>query len=343
MTTAELQGRILELGMPKFTAKQISQWVYQKGATTFDEMTNISKKHRELLDAHFVVGRMPATDKQTSKDGTVKYLFPTEDGQSVETVYIPENDRATLCVSSQVGCKMNCLFCQTGKQGFQGNLTAADILNQIYSIDRPDSLTNIVFMGQGEPLDNYDNVMKAIGLLTSEEGWAWSPRRITVSTVGLKKNLKRFVEESECHLAVSMHFPFHETRLQFMPAERQYGIEEIVELLSQYDWSHQRRLSFEYIVFGDWNDSLDYGKEIVNLLHGLECRVNLIRFHQIPDSDLRNTEPQQMIRLRDYLTQHGVFTTIRASRGEDIYAACGLLSTKKLQSEQNVNSEPGYK
>ena len=235
MTTAELQGRILELGMPKFTAKQISQWVYQKGATTFDEMTNISKKHRELLDAHFVVGRMPATDKQTSKDGTVKYLFPTEDGQSVETVYIPENDRATLCVSSQVGCKMNCLFCQTGKQGFQGNLTAADILNQIYSIDRPDSLTNIVFMGQGEPLDNYDNVMKAIGLLTSEEGWAWSPRRITVSTVGLKKNLKRFVEESECHLAVSMHFPFHETRLQFMPAERQYGIEEIVELLSQYD------------------------------------------------------------------------------------------------------------
>jgi 23S rRNA (adenine2503-C2)-methyltransferase len=329
MTTAELQERILELGMPKFTAKQISQWVYQKGATTFDEMTNISKKHRELLDAHFVVGRMPATDKQTSKDGTVKYLFPTEDGQSVETVYIPENDRATLCVSSQVGCKMNCLFCQTGKQGFQGNLTAADILNQIYSIDRPDSLTNIVFMGQGEPLDNYDNVMKAIGLLTSEEGWAWSPRRITVSTVGLKKNLKRFVEESECHLAVSMHFPFHETRLQFMPAERQYGIEEIVELLSQYDWSHQRRLSFEYTMFEGVNDSMIFAKEIVRLLKNLDCRVNLIRYHRIPNVELNDTQMPKMTAFRDYLTKHDVYTTIRTSRGQDIEAACGMLITKE--------------
>ncbi|MBR3478575.1 MAG: 23S rRNA (adenine(2503)-C(2))-methyltransferase RlmN [Bacteroidaceae bacterium] len=329
MTTAELQERILELGMPKFTAKQISQWVYQKGATTFDEMTNISKKHRELLDAHFVVGRMPATDKQTSKDGTVKYLFPTEDGQSVETVYIPENDRATLCVSSQVGCKMNCLFCQTGKQGFQGNLTAADILNQIYSIDRPDSLTNIVFMGQGEPLDNYDNVMKAIGLLTSEEGWAWSPRRITVSTVGLKKNLKRFVEESECHLAVSMHFPFHETRSQFMPAERQYGIEEIVELLSQYDWSHQRRLSFEYTMFEGVNDSMIFAKEIVRLLKNLDCRVNLIRYHRIPNVELNDTPMPKMTAFRDYLTKHDVYTTIRTSRGQDIEAACGMLITKE--------------
>ena len=327
MTTAELQERILELGMPKFTAKQISQWVYQKGATTFDEMTNISKKHRELLDAHFVVGRMPATDKQTSKDGTVKYLFPTEDGQSVETVYIPENDRATLCVSSQVGCKMNC--CQTGKQGFQGNLTAADILNQIYSIDRPDSLTNIVFMGQGEPLDNYDNVMKAIGLLTSEEGWAWSPRRITVSTVGLKKNLKRFVEESECHLAVSMHFPFHETRSQFMPAERQYGIEEIVELLSQYDWSHQRRLSFEYTMFEGVNDSMIFAKEIVRLLKNLDCRVNLIRYHRIPNVELNDTPMPKMTAFRDYLTKHDVYTTIRTSRGQDIEAACGMLITKE--------------
>ena len=233
MNTTELQAIVLELGMPKFTAKQIAQWVYQKRVTTFDEMTNISKRHRDLLAERFIVGRRTAKDVHTSKDGTVKYLFPTEDGQSVETVYIPEKDRATLCVSSQVGCKMNCSFCQTGKQGFQGNLTTADILNQIYSIDQPESLTNIVFMGQGEPLDNYDALMKAINLLTSDEGWAWSPKRITVSTVGLKKNLKRFVEESECHLAVSMHFPFHETRMQYMPAERQYGIEEIVELLTQ--------------------------------------------------------------------------------------------------------------
>lgn len=330
MTTAELQEKILELGMPKFTAKQIVQWVYQKGATSFDEMTNISKRHRELLAANFVVGRMPATEVQTSKDGTVKYLFPTESGQSVETVYIPEKDRATLCVSSQVGCKMNCHFCQTGKQGFQGNLTTADILNQIYSIEHPDQLTNIVFMGQGEPLDNYDALMKAIGLLTSEEGWAWSPRRITVSTVGLKKNLKRFVEESECHLAVSMHFPFHETRLQYMPAERQYGIEDIVELLSQYDWSHQRRLSFEYTMFDGVNDSMVFAKEIVRLLKNLDCRVNLIRYHRIPDVELNDTPMPKMTAFRDYLTKHGVYTTIRTSRGQDIEAACGMLISKDL-------------
>ena len=328
MNTTELQAIVLELGMPKFTAKQIAQWVYQKQAATFDEMTNISKRHRDLLAERFVVGRMLAKEVHTSKDGTIKYLFPTEDGQSVETVYIPEKDRATLCVSSQVGCKMNCLFCQTGKQGFHGNLTTADILNQIFSIDQPESLTNIVFMGQGEPLDNYDALMKAIGLLTSAEGWGWSPKRITVSTVGLKKNLKRFVEESECHLAVSMHFPFHETRLQYMPAERQYGIEEIVELLSQYDWSHQRRLSFEYTMFDGVNDSMVFAKEIVRLLKNLDCRVNLIRYHRIPDIALEDTQMPKMTAFRDYLTKHGVYTTIRTSRGQDIEAACGMLISK---------------
>ncbi|MBO4565256.1 MAG: 23S rRNA (adenine(2503)-C(2))-methyltransferase RlmN [Bacteroidaceae bacterium] len=329
MNTTELQAIVLELGMPKFTAKQIAQWVYQKRVTTFDEMTNISKRHRDLLAERFAVGRRTAKDVHTSKDGTVKYLFPTEDGQSVETVYIPEKDRATLCVSSQVGCKMNCSFCQTGKQGFQGNLTTADILNQIYSIDQPESLTNIVFMGQGEPLDNYDALMKAINLLTSDEGWAWSPKRITLSTVGLKKNLKRFVEESECHLAVSMHFPFHETRMQYMPAERQYGIEEIVELLSQYDWSHQRRLSFEYTMFDGVNDSMVFAKEIVRLLKNLDCRVNLIRYHRIPDVELEDTPLPKMTAFRDYLTKHGVYTTIRTSRGQDIQAACGMLISKE--------------
>ena len=328
LTIAQLQQEVTELGMPRFTAGQIAQWIYQKGATTFDEMTNISKRHRELLADKFVVGRVPAKEVHTSKDGTVKYLFPTEDGQAVETVFIPEKDRATLCVSSQVGCKMNCLFCQTGKQGFHGNLTVTDILNQIYSIDDADRLTNIVFMGQGEPLDNYDNLNTAIEILTTDYGWAWSPKRITVSTVGLKKNLKRFVEESECHLAVSMHFPFHETREQYMPAERQYGIEEIVDLLSQYDWSHQRRLSFEYTMFDGVNDSLVYAKEIVRLLKNLDCRVNLIRYHQIPEVPLSYSPLPKMTAFRDYLTKHGVYTTIRTSRGQDIEAACGMLITK---------------
>ena len=320
---------VLELGMPKFTAKQIAQWVYQKNVHDFESMTNISKHHRELLAENCSVGTSVPVETQTSADGTVKYLFPTEGSKYVETVYIPENDRATLCVSSQVGCKMGCMFCQTGRQGFEGNLTVTDILNQIYSIDKPETLTNIVFMGQGEPLDNYDSLMKAINIITADFGWAWSPKRITVSTVGLKKNLERFLRESECHLAVSMHFPIHEQRLRYMPAERQFPIEEVVDLLRNYDWSHQRRLSFEYTMFDGVNDSMLFAKEIVRLLAGLDCRVNLIRYHRIPGLELSESTQVKMTSFRDYLTRHGVYTTIRTSRGQDIDAACGLLTTKR--------------
>lgn len=326
---AELQDMVLELGMPKFTAKQIAQWVYQKNVHDFESMTNISKHHRELLAENCSVGTSVPVETQTSADGTVKYLFPTEGSKYVETVYIPENDRATLCVSSQVGCKMGCMFCQTGRQGFEGNLTVTDILNQIYSIDKPETLTNIVFMGQGEPLDNYDSLMKAINIITADFGWAWSPKRITVSTVGLKKNLERFLRESECHLAVSMHFPIHEQRLRYMPAERQFPIEEVVDLLRNYDWSHQRRLSFEYTMFDGVNDSMLFAKEIVRLLAGLDCRVNLIRYHRIPGLELSESTQVKMTSFRDYLTRHGVYTTIRTSRGQDIDAACGLLTTKR--------------
>lgn len=344
LTLDELQTVVKSLGMPAFTAKQIAQWVYGKRVRSIDEMTNLSTKNRALLSESFEIGASAPVDSMHSVDGTIKYLYQTVDHQYIESVYIPDGDRATLCVSSQIGCKMGCKFCMTGRQGFHGHLSVSDILNQIYSLPEAERLTNVVYMGQGEPFDNLENVLRSTEILTADFGWGWSPKRITVSTVGIRKEgLERFLKESQCHLAISMHNPIPEQRAQLMPAERLISIREVVEVLRSYDWSHQRRLSFEYIVFGDWNDSLDYGKEIVNLLHGLECRVNLIRFHQIPDSDLRNTEPQQMIRLRDYLTQHGVFTTIRASRGEDIYAACGLLSTKKLQSEQNVNSEPGYK
>ncbi len=344
LTLDELQTVVKSLGMPAFTAKQIAQWVYFKRVRSIDEMTNLSTKNRALLSESFEIGASAPVDSMHSVDGTIKYLYQTVDHQYIESVYIPDGDRATLCVSSQIGCKMGCKFCMTGRQGFHGHLSVSDILNQIYSLPEAERLTNVVYMGQGEPFDNLENVLRSTEILTADFGWGWSPKRITVSTVGIRKEgLERFLKESQCHLAISMHNPIPEQRAQLMPAERLISIREVVEVLRSYDWSHQRRLSFEYIVFGDWNDSLDYGKEIVNLLRGLECRVNLIRFHQIPDSDLRNTEPQQMIRLRDYLTQHGVFTTIRASRGEDIYAACGLLSTKKLQSEQNVNSEPGYK
>ncbi len=333
MTLGEMKDAVAELGMPGFTAKQIAKWIYESHVKDIDEMTNISKTNRQRLKEAFTVGAMEPLDCQRSVDGTVKYLFPTASGKFVETVFIPDKDRATLCVSSQVGCKMNCLFCQTGKQGFEGNLTAADILNQIYALPEADRLTNVVFMGQGEPMDNLDNVLRATEALTAEWGYAWSPKRITVSSVGVKNKLKRFLDESECHVAISMHSPIHEQRRQLMPAEGQMTIHDVVELLKQYDFSHQRRISFEYIVFGGVNDSMLHAREIVKLVSGLECRVNLIRFHTIPNVDLHGADDQKMEALRDYLTAHGVFTTIRASRGQDIFAACGLLSTAKKNHE----------
>lgn len=329
MSLFELQVAVKELGMPAFTAKQIVKWLYEKHVTSIDEMTNISKDNREKLKEKFNIGCADPIDEQKSKDGTIKYLFPTGDGKFIETVYIPDKDRATLCVSCQVGCKMNCLFCQTGKQGYQGSLSAKDILNQIYSLPERDKLTNIVFMGQGEPMDNLDNVLCATEILTADYGYAWSPKRITVSSVGIKDKLKRFLEESDCHVAISMHSPLHDQREHLMPAEKGMPIKDIVELLRNYDFSHQRRLSFEYIVFGGINDSIQHAKEIVKLLRGLDCRINLIRFHQIPEVNLHGADETKMEEFRDYLTQHGVFTTIRASRGQDIYAACGLLSTAK--------------
>ena len=329
LTSQQLKEVAEEMGLPKFTASQIAKWLYQAGATSIDEMTNISKAGRARLSERYCVGTMPPIDCQRSVDGTIKYLFPTENGKFVETVYIPDNERATLCVSSQVGCKMNCLFCQTGKQGFEGNLTAADILNQICALPERDKLTNIVFMGQGEPMDNLDNVLKATNILTADYGFQWSPKRITVSSVGIKNKLKRFLDESECHIAISMHSPLPEQRQKIMPAERQMSITDIVTLLKQYDFTHQRRASFEYIMFNGINDSMMHAREIVRLTSGLECRVNLIRFHTIPDVDLPGSDMKRMESFRDYLTAHGVFTTIRASRGQDIFAACGLLSTAK--------------
>ena len=338
LTTAELKQVAQQLGMPAFTGGQIAKWLYEKGVMSIDEMTNISKLNRERLAAEYCVGAMAPIDCQKSVDGTIKYLFPVLTShlspltsKFVETVFIPDGDRATLCVSSQVGCKMNCLFCQTGKQGFEGNLTVADILNQIYALPERDLLTNVVFMGQGEPMDNLDNVLKATEILTAADGYAWSPKRITVSSVGVKNKLKRFLDESQCHVAISMHSPLHDQRLSLMPAEKAMNISDVVELLKQYDFTHQRRCSFEYICFSELNDTLEHGREIVRLVRGLECRVNLIRFHQIPDVDLPGADLSRMEQLRDYLTANGVFTTIRASRGQDIFAACGLLSTAKQQ------------
>lgn len=328
----ELREVAARVGLPAFAARQMAEWLYSRGATSVAEMTNLSKKGRERLAAFCEVGRSGPALCQTSVDGTRKYLFPTRAGRFVETVYIPDGDRATLCVSSQVGCKMGCRFCMTGRQGFEGSLTAGEILNQIYSLPEREQLTNVVFMGQGEPFDNLDEVLRATDILTADYALGWSPHRITVSTVGLRKGVERFLSESRCHLAVSLHNPFPEQRRQMMPAEQAYSLTNMIERLSREDWTHQRRLSFEYIVFAGLNDSKAHLRELVRLLAPLHCRVNLIRFHTIPDTPFRGAGEETMIQMRDYLSRHGLTCTIRASRGEDIMAACGLLSTAKKET-----------
>ena len=336
-TLDELKAVVSELGMPNFAAKQIADWLYKKRVVSIDEMTNLSVAHRERLKEQYNIGREVPVSAQYSKDGTIKYLFSVkQENNFIESVYIPDKERATLCVSSQVGCKMNCLFCMTGKQGFSAQLSAAEIMNQILSVPNSEKLTNLVFMGMGEPLDNVSELFKALEILTADYGFAWSPRRITVSTIGVLPGLERFMNESQCHLAISLHSPYHEQRLDWMPIEKAYPIERILQLLRTYDFSHQRRLSFEYILFGGLNDDILHAKELASLLQGIPCRINLIKYHAIPEVDLPSTQMDKMEPFRDYLSSKGIICTIRASRGEDILAACGMLSTKEVKSKKTT-------
>ena len=326
LTLTEMKAIATEVGLPAFTGKQIAEWIYHRHAISIDEMTNISKNGRERLKEEYEVGRKPPIWSAASTDGTTKYLFDTTHGQ-IETVFIPEDERGTICVSSQVGCKMNCLFCMTGKQGWSGSLTACEILNQMCSLPERERLTNAVFMGMGEPFDNTDAILRVCEILTAEWGWGWSPKRITVSSVGLIPGLQRFLAQTECHLAISLHNPLPEERANIMPAEKAYSITKVLDEIRRHDWEHQRRVSFEYIVFEGVNDTMRHAAELVRLLRGFTCRVNLIRFHSIPGIDLHSPTDEGMTRLRDYLTDNGIICTIRRSRGEDILAACGLLSS----------------
>ncbi len=334
MTLAELQQLCTENHLPAFTAKQIARWLYTSRISDISQMTNLSLAARAVLAEHYTIGRIEPIKVSTSSDGTKKYLFPTQQGQYIESAYIPDADRATLCVSSQAGCRMGCRFCATARQGLQHSLSAAEIINQILSIPESEKLTNLVFMGMGEPLDNMSNVLAAIEIITSPWGMGWSPSRITLSTAGVASNLAQFLDSTKVHLAVSLHNPFHEERAEIMPIEKAYPIREVCDILRRYDFTGQRRVSFEYIVMEGLNDSPAHIKELCRLLNGIKCRMNLIRFHKIPDSPYFSPSNEQMIAFRDKLTAKGIQTTIRASRGEDIQAACGLLSTKEQAQKQ---------
>ena len=333
-TLAELIDLAVGLGLPKFTGKQIADWLYCKDVDSIADMSNLSKKARELLEANYCFGLHAPAKVQTSSDGTKKYLFETATENFIETAMIPFKERRTVCVSSQVGCKMGCLFCMTGKQGFQGQLSAGDIVNQIRSIPERHEVSNIVYMGMGEPFDNLDEVLKSIEILTAEWGFAMSPRRITVSSIGITPGLVRFLNESEAHLAISMHTPFHDERQQLMPVQIAYPLDEVIDVVRQWDFSGQRRVSFEYIVFHGLNDTARHVKELSRMLAGIRCRINLIRFHPVPGTPLKATDETTLQWFKDELNNKGILTTIRASRGQDIHAACGLLSTKALTGQK---------
>jgi 23S rRNA (adenine2503-C2)-methyltransferase len=329
-TLDELTTLVQELGLPKFTAKQITDWLYKKEISTIDEMSNLSKAARAKLSENYEVGLIAPVKVQVSTDGTKKYLFPTAHHKFIETAMIPDKERKTVCVSSQVGCKMGCLFCMTGKQGFNGQLTAGEIVNQIRMIEEFGSVTNIVYMGMGEPFDNLDEVLKSTVILTAEWGYAMSPRRITVSSIGIVPALKRFLTESDCNLAISVHTPFDQQRQQLMPVQHAYPLKSVLDEIRSFNFDNQRKLSFEYIVFGGLNDTPDHVKEMTRLFNGIKSHVNLIRFHPIPGTPLNKTDENRLQEFKDQLNNRGILTTIRASRGMDIYAACGLLSTKEL-------------
>lgn len=326
-TLNELIAVAKQIGLPGFAARQMADWLYKKEISSIDQMTNLSLKMREALSENFEFGLEEPVSSAESSDGTKKYLYRVLGNKFVETAYIPDDDRATICVSSQSGCKMGSIFCMTGKQGFQGNLSANEILNQFRSLPEFSKLTNMVYMGMGEPLDNINELLKSLDILTSDWGYGWSPTRITVSTVGIKTGISEFLEKSRCHLAVSLHSPFDDERKTLMPVQKSNSVSDILEILKKFDFTGQRRVSFEYILFKGMNDTPLHIKELARILNGIKCRINIIRFHHIPGSEFSSPSMEDTIRFRDALSAKGITTTIRASRGEDIQAACGLLST----------------
>ena len=332
-TPEELRELAVKVGLPAFTGKQIARWMYVRRVGDIDSMTDISKAGRERLKEEYDLGVILPSGCQVSSDGTKKYLFPLGEGNAVEAVMIPDEDRKTLCVSSQAGCRMGCKFCMTGRQGFHGHLSVAQILSQFLAIDESQELTNAVFMGMGEPLDNWNNVKRAIEVLTADWGFAWSPKRITLSTIGVLPELKKFLDSTRCHLAVSLHNPFPEERSEIMPVQKAWPLHDVIGLIKEYDFTGQRRVSFEYTMFAGLNDDKRHADALYRLLKGLECRVNLIRFHKIPDAPFETSPQVVMEKFRDRLSNHGITCTIRASRGEDILAACGMLAGEHRKKE----------
>ena len=344
---AGLQNGLKELGLPKFRAKQIWQWIYEKGVLDPAEMSNIGKADVEKLAEKLDFSLFEVSEEQVAQDGTVKWLFKMPDGHEIETVFIPERGRGTLCVSSQVGCTLNCRFCHTGTQGFARNLSTAEIVGQVWmarhrlgklfeeglrkpyylhkSEGRKRILTNIVFMGMGEPLYNWDNVRDACKILMDESGFAFGSRKITISTSGMVKNLPKIGEELGVQLAISIHAPDNDTRTKIMPVNIKWPVEELIQAIRDFPLKAHRRVTFEYVMLDGVNDSEWHAHRLVRLIKHTPSFVNIIPFNEWPGSPFKCSPQKKISEFAHIIEQAEIAVNVRRSRGEDILAACGQL------------------
>jgi 23S rRNA (adenine2503-C2)-methyltransferase len=336
-TLEELTALIIELGEKKYLAKQIWDWIYKKNILEFDKMSDVSIKFRELLNSKFNLGLYKLKEQKSSSDGTEKFLLELKDGNFIESVLIPEKNRLTLCISSQIGCKFNCSFCSTGKMGFIRNLTTAEIVEQILFIQnlKQNRITNVVYMGMGEPFDNFDNVIKSALILNSDNGLAIGARKITISTFGHIPGIRKYIDlDIRFRLAISLHNPFNNERNEIMPGNKQYALDDLFIILKEYTKVSNRKVVFEYILLKDINDTLAHAKELKILLSNLPSKLNLIKYHDNPYTEFSSTDNQQQQKFYNFFKNVNFPVVFRASRGEDIDAACGQLFTN---NKNNLN------
>ena len=330
----ELKQELVNLEEKTFRAEQIFKWLYQDKVKSFDEMTNISLDLREKLKENYTMCNFNILKKQVSKDGTIKYLFDVLDGNAIETVLMSYHHGYSICVSSQIGCKMGCKFCASTGINFIRNLSSGEIVEQILAVEQDTKvrISNVVFMGIGEPLDNYDNVINAIHILNNQKGLNIGARHISISTSGLVPKIYKLAEENiPCTLSISLHATTNEKRSKMMPVNDAYPIEELIKACKSYIEKTNRRISFEYALAKENNDNLEDAKGLVKLLKGMLCHVNLIPINKIENGSFTKSSNEHIIEFRDYLNDHGIVATIRRELGSDIDAACGQLRRKNLK------------
>jgi len=327
----ELEAKMVAIGQPAFRGRQLFSWIYSKKESDFSNMTDMNKEFRGYLADNYSLPTLKVVDEQHSTDGTAKYLVQLADGEKVESVFIPTEDRATLCVSTQVGCKMACTFCATGYQKFTRDLKAWEIVEQLTSIKFPKPVTNVVMMGMGEPFDNYDEVIKALKILQHPMGVALGKRHITVSTVGLNHNISRFVDANLGKLAISLHGTTDEQRSKLMPINKKYPIKSLMDVCRNLNFKGKLRVTFEYILFAGLNDSDEDAYRLIELVKGIPNKINLLAYNENDFIDFKRPSEERILRFQNILLAHNLTATYRKSRGRDIAAACGQLKTLKTK------------